>query len=351
MSSVTAEPAGRAGPPGGTPAGQRTTSRTRSDVRRRIGEKAWTPYLFIAPHFLLFAAFILFPFFFGVYISVFDYFGGRAGPFVGLRWYQQLFDPESLQFPRFWNSVWNTILFVVMSTPLQVGVALGLASLLNQKLRGRNVFRGIYFVPWTLSVAVVGLTWWWMFNGNAGFVTLFMSDTFGWSPNWLATNPWAWITILVATLWWTIGFNTIILLAGMQAISADLYEAASIDGANKWQQFRAITLPSLRPILLLVVTLQIIASLRDRPVPDSLAAFDRILVGTDDVIWLRDGRYSVADSTWAYTAIRNDGTILGRLTGSNNDRIVGFGAGTVLLREEDADGFVTLRVHRLNGMR
>jgi len=80
------------------------------------------------------------------------------------------------------------------------------------------------------------------------------------SPNWLSTQPWAWLSILIATVWWTIGFNTIILLAGMQAISADLYEAASIDGANKWQQFRSITLPSLRPILLLVITLQIIAS-------------------------------------------------------------------------------------------
>jgi multiple sugar transport system permease protein len=106
----------------------------------------------------------------------------------------------------------------------------------------------------------VALTWWWMFNGNAGFVTEFMTDTFGWSPSWFTTNPWAWITILVATLWWTIGFNTIILLAGMQAIAVDLYEAAAIDGANKWQQFRSITLPSLRPILLLVITLQIIAS-------------------------------------------------------------------------------------------
>lgn len=259
MSSVTAEPVGRSGP-GDRPTGQRAKTRTRADVRRRIGEKRFTPYLFIAPHFLLFAAFILFPFFFGIYISLFDYYGGRAGPFVGFRWYQQLFDPESLQFSRFWNTVWNTILFVVMSTPLQVGAALGLASLLNQKLRGRNLFRGIYFVPWTLSVAVVGLTWWWMFNGNAGFITLTLRDLLGGSPGWTTSNPWAWTTILVATLWWTIGFNTIILLAGMQGISQDLYEAASVDGANRWQQFRAITLPSLRPILLLVVTLQIIAS-------------------------------------------------------------------------------------------
>jgi multiple sugar transport system permease protein len=229
-------------------------------VRRRIGEKPWTPYLFLAPHFIIFAIFILFPFFFGIYISFHDWFGGRAGPFVGLRWYEQLFTPSSLQFARFWNSVVNTLIFVVLSTPLLVGAGLFLASLLNQRLRGRNVFRGIYFVPWTLSVSVVGLIWWWMFNGNAGFVTLAMRDFLGWSPNWLASNPWAWISILIATLWWTIGFNTIVFLAGMQGISADLYEAAAVDGANKWQQFRSITLPSLRPILLLVITLQIIAS-------------------------------------------------------------------------------------------
>ena len=238
----------------------RRDRKPRADVRRRIGEKPWTPYLFLAPHFVLFSVFILFPFFFGIYISLQDWFGGRAGPFVGLRWYEDLFDPASIHFPRFWNSVWNTFIFVLISTPLQVGASLFLASLLNQRLRGRNVFRGIYFIPWTLSVAVVGLTWWWMFNGNAGFITLLLRELTGGSPAWTASNPWAWVTIIVATLWWTIGFNTIIFLAGMQGISQDLYEAAAVDGANKWQQFRAITLPSLRPILLLVVTLQIIAS-------------------------------------------------------------------------------------------
>lgn len=232
-----------------------------TDRRRRIGENPITPYLFILPHFAIFSAIILFPFFLGIWISLHDSTALRDGPFVGLRWYQQLFDPSNrTQFPRFWNTIWNTIIFVIISTPLLIGFGLALAALLNQRLRGRNIFRAIYFVPWTLSVSVVGLTWWWMFNGNAGFVTLFMTDTFGWSPNWLASNPWAWISILVATLWWTIGFNTIILLAGMQAIAVDLYEAASIDGANKWQQFKSITLPSLRPILLLVITLQVIAS-------------------------------------------------------------------------------------------
>ncbi|HEX5829271.1 MAG TPA: sugar ABC transporter permease [Candidatus Limnocylindrales bacterium] len=233
---------------------------TRADRRRRIGESPITPYLFILPHFLLFSVFILFPFFFGIWISLHDSTPLREGPFVGLRWYQQLFDPDSILFARFWNTVWNTVIFVLISTPLLVGVGLALAALLNTRIRGRNVFRAIYFVPWTLSVSVISLVWWWMFNSNAGYIAIFFRETLGLDINWLASNPAAWIAILTATLWWTIGFNTIIFLAGMQGISADLYEAASVDGANRWQQFRSITLPSLRPILLLVVTLQIIAS-------------------------------------------------------------------------------------------
>jgi len=179
---------------------------------------------------------------------------------VGLRNYQRLLDPESIHFDRFWQTVWNTVLFVLMSTPLLVGAGLGLALALNQKIRGRNLFRAVFIAPWTLSVAVVGLTWWWMFNGNSGVITLFMQELTGSSPGWLTSNPWAWITILVATLWWTIGFNTIILLAGLQAIAPELYEAAAIDGARAWDKFRYITVPQLRAVLLLVITLQIIAS-------------------------------------------------------------------------------------------
>jgi multiple sugar transport system permease protein len=230
------------------------------DVRRRIGEAWYTPYLFILPHFVLFSAVIVYPFILGIWISVHRSTPLREGPFVGLANYLTLFNPESLHFERYWTTIWNTILFVLMSTPLLVLVGLFLATLLNQRFRGRNIFRGLYFAPWTLSVAVVGLTWWWMFSGRGGVVTQFLTDFVGGSPAWLTTNPWAWISILVATLWWTIGFNTIILLAGMQGISPDLYEAASIDGANRWQQFRHITIPNLRPVLLLVVTLQIIAS-------------------------------------------------------------------------------------------
>ena len=242
-----------------------STPRKQTERRRRIGEAWYTPYLFLLPHFVIFLAFIVWPFIFGVWVSLqdFDLFADRRGipsPFVGLENYLDLIDPTSLRFERFWQTLWNTVLFVLISTPTLVIISLALANLLNARFRGRNLFRGIYFAPWTLSVAVVGLVWWWIFQSQGGLLGNMLEAIGIDSPGWLTTQPWAWLTILIATIWWTIGFNTIILLAGMQAISADLYEAAAIDGANKWQQFWQITVPSLRPILLLVITLQIIAS-------------------------------------------------------------------------------------------
>lgn len=238
----------------------RSRAKRRSNSHKRIGEAWYTPYLFILPHLLVFTVFIGIPFFLGIWISLHNSTMLREGDFVGLRNFERLLSPASIHFERYWTTVWNTIMFVIISTPLLVLTGLFLAVLLNQRLRGRNMFRAIYFAPWTLSVAVVGVTFWWLFSESGGVIQRIFETLFGSSPPWLSANPWAWISIIVATLWWTIGFNTIILLAGMQGISADLYEAAAIDGANSRQQFRHITIPSLRPVLLLVVTLQIVAS-------------------------------------------------------------------------------------------
>jgi multiple sugar transport system permease protein len=246
-----------------TPAAATTKQSGRVERRRRIGEKWYTPYLFILPHMIVFGIMIGIAFFFSAFISFFnwDLLNPDVGsqPFVGVDNYAQLFDPSSLYFERFWTDLWNTVIFVLMSVPALVVIGLVLAALLNQKFRGRNFFRSVYFAPWTLSVAVIGLLWKFIFE-TGGILDRVVLAFGGTPPAWLTTQPWAWLAIVIATLWWTIGFNTIILLAGMQSISADLYEAASIDGANVLQQFRHITIPSLRPILLLVITLQVIAS-------------------------------------------------------------------------------------------
>ena len=248
-------PAPAAAPPAARPA-----ARARTQSLRRIGEKWYTPYLFILPHFLLFLLMIAVPFIYSLYISLTDYTFGGEETFIGLQNFQNLFEPGNLDATVFWNGLWNTIIFVGISTPTLVVGGLALAVLLNGKFRGRNFFRALYFAPWTLGVAVVALLWWWILNGSFGLFTNVINGLGLQSPSWLTSNPWAWFSILLATLWWTVGFNTIILLAGIQSISVDLYEAATVDGANKWQQFLHITVPSLRPILLLVITLQIIAS-------------------------------------------------------------------------------------------
>jgi multiple sugar transport system permease protein len=246
------------------PAGGATRSiskaRTESKVAgQRLG---LTPYLFILPHLIFFTVFLAWPFFFGLYTSLFqyDFLRPEFRPFVGLDNYLRLFNSATIQSKEFWRSVTNTFEFMLWSVaPLVVG-GLFLAILLNGRFRGRNLFRILFFAPYTLSVTAAAILWWWLFQPQGGLVnTLFQQVDLA-RVNWLSTMPQAWIAITIATVWWTVGFNTIIFLAALQEIPADLYEAAAIDGANAWQRFRHVTLPMLRPVLVLVITITLIAS-------------------------------------------------------------------------------------------
>lgn len=220
------------------------------------------PYLFILPHLIFFIVFVGWPFLFGLGISFFqyDYLRPERTQFVGLDNYLQLFQAGSVEFPLFWNALINTFIFVIISVPPLVVIPLLLAVLLNTKTPGRNLFRGIYFAPWVLSVTVIALVWWWIFQSQGGLVNYYLSQLHLFQPRWLSTLPWAWIAILVATVWWTMGFNMIILLAALQDIPESLYEAGAIDGATAWQMFFRITLPLLQPVLAFIVTITIIAS-------------------------------------------------------------------------------------------
>jgi multiple sugar transport system permease protein len=219
------------------------------------------PYLFIAPHLLFFIAFLAWPFFYGIYISLFrfDFLQPNNRPFIGLKNYVDLFNPESVPFEKFWNALGNTGEFILWSVPPLVGIALLLAVLLNRNYSGRGVFRTIFFAPYTLSVTVASVLWWWIFQ-QTGIVNQVL-QLIGLEPvNWLGDLPGAWVAITVATVWWTIGFNTIIFLTALQEIPKSLYEAASLDGANARQQFFLITIPMLRSVLVFVLTITLIAS-------------------------------------------------------------------------------------------
>jgi len=161
---------------------------------------------------------------------------------------------------QFWPSFGNTLVFVVLSTPVIVGVGLALALVLNKPGRFIGLLRTLFFAPYVLSVAVLTLIWAFMLNPQLGLIGE-LWEFFGWERvSWLTDPNLAMPTIVAVTLWWTVGFNVVLFLAGLQDIDKSQYEAASLDGANRWQTLWFITLPGLKRTILLVAVLQVIAS-------------------------------------------------------------------------------------------
>jgi multiple sugar transport system permease protein len=153
-----------------------------------------------------------------------------------------------------------TGIFTVASVPFLVAIPLGLAVLLNRRFPGRTFFRAVYFAPFVLGVAVIGLMFRYILDTNFGFLNAFLG-LFGVPEiGWTNDQPWAWISLVGVTVWWTAGFNSIIYLAGLQDIPAEQYEAAELDGASTWQQFRHVTLPGLRPVTVFIITITLLAS-------------------------------------------------------------------------------------------
>ena len=220
-----------------------------------------TPYLFMAPYLVLFTLFVLIPAVFGFWISLHNWdFLLPGKPFVGLDNYTGLFTDGSRTGGIFWQSMRATIVFTVYSVPLLLILPLGVAVLLNREFRGRTFFRAIYFAPYVLGVAVIGILFRFLLDKNLGLVNTFLGFFGVREIAWLSSVPWVWVSLIGATVWWTLGLNAIIYLAGLQEIGADQYEAAEVDGANGWNKFWHITLPGLRPVLLLVTTITILAS-------------------------------------------------------------------------------------------
>lgn len=241
-----------------------TNLRTVRTVRRRPphAPKPWTPYLFLAPFLLIFGTFVLVPAVSGLWMSLHNWdFFLPDRPFVGLRNYVELFTPGALVAQQFWESMRATGLFVLLSVPLLMAIPLALALLLNKRFRGRTFFRAVYFAPYVLGVSVVGLLWQYLLNGNTGLVNGYLAQ---WGVTeavpWLTATPWVWVSLVGVTVWWTMGFNSVVYLAGLQGVDEELYDAASVDGAGRWMQFIHVTLPQLRPVILFVLTMTVLAS-------------------------------------------------------------------------------------------
>lgn len=218
-----------------------------------------TGYLFISPFFILFSIFGIYPLVFTAYLSLHKWNILGAKEYVGFSNYVSLFTND----PLFLKSVGNTFFIWVLSTIPQLILALVLAFLLNQAfLKAKGLFRLAIFMPNITSVVAVAIIFSAMFGTNYGVINYVLSllgiDPINWTGSTLGTQ----VAISSMVMWRWVGYNTIIYLAGLQGISKDLYEAATIDGANKRQQFLYITIPLMRPIILFTVILSTIGGMQ-----------------------------------------------------------------------------------------
>ncbi len=218
-----------------------------------VRTKSWTNMLFILPYLCVFVCMIVIPLFWGINLSMqkVDLFG--PGKFVGLENYVRLFSNKV-----FIQTVWNTIYFVLLTVPILVIIGLFLAIALNRQTRLAAVLRGIFFASTILSVTVVTLIWRIIFIPNDGFMaTVF--KWFGAEPIAFLSDPnWALNSVGIATIWWCLGLPMILFIAALQQIPKDIYEAAALDNASKWQVFSKITLPSITRTIILVTIIEIV---------------------------------------------------------------------------------------------
>jgi multiple sugar transport system permease protein len=216
-----------------------------------------TAWLFLAPALVLLSIFLLGPIAYLIYLSFTSGSFTRAGiQWIGLRNYWRL-----LLTPDFWQVIGNTIYFTLATVIPSLVIPLGLAVLLNRALALRGLLRTAYFIPSITSLVAVGLGFRWLFQTDGPVNALL--DTAGIEPiPWLGSVTWAMPVLILLSVWKQLGFNMVVFLAGLQAIPANRYEAAELDGANAWQQFWNITLPGLRPTLVFATVTTAIFTLR-----------------------------------------------------------------------------------------
>jgi cellobiose transport system permease protein len=233
---------------------------TRLSLRSRLHslDSTLSPYLYIAPFFILFGVFGLFPLLWTAQVSLTD--RNLLDPvteWVGLQNYRELVGD-----PYFWNAVENTFGIFFISTVPQLLLALGLAHVLNTKLRARTFFRMSVLLPQVTSLVAVALIFTQLFSRDFGLINYALEQVGLGAVDWEAGRTSSWIALSVMVIWRWTGYNALIYLAAMQSIPEELYEAATVDGASSWKQFRHITIPMLRPTIIFTVIVSTIGGLQ-----------------------------------------------------------------------------------------
>ena len=215
-------------------------------------EENWG-WIMVAPTIIGLITLNLWPFVQTLYTSFCEHLGFGHYKFIGLQNYIEMF-----QNAEFWRATWNTILFCILTVPLGLFLSLLVAMLLNAKIKGKGVFRTIFFLPMVCAPAAVTMVWRWIFNGEYGILNQVLGAHVGWitDPNVVM------LSCAIVAIWSNIGYDAVLLLAGLQNISKSYYEAASIDGAGKVTQFFHITLPMVSPTLFVVMIMRLMSSIK-----------------------------------------------------------------------------------------
>lgn len=238
----------------------RTVGPTPHRARSRGLSASLTASVFSAPGLLLLAGFVVVPFVLAIYFS---FTNERLISPLPTRWVGLDNYTAVLSDATFWKAFTNNVWFVAVVVPLQTCFALGLAILVNRRLRGRVFFRTVYFLPVVTVMAAAAVIWTLLYNPNGLVNAVMETVTFGaFAPDWLNSTTWALPAVMIVSIWQGAGFQMVILLAALQDVPEHLYEAAALDGATRWQQFRSVTLPGIRNGLIFVVTVTTILAFR-----------------------------------------------------------------------------------------
>jgi len=233
---------------------------------RGLGKLAWV-LVFVSPSLVGLAVFSVIPILASLGLTLYEWDLLTPPHFVGLDNFQRLIHERN-----FWAALAHTLYFIVGYIPLVMVIALGVAVILNQKLRGVVLFRAVFFVPVVSAWVAVALLWKWIFNPKFGIVNYLLGLVGIHGPAWLFDPQWAMPAIIVTSVWKDIGFVMMMFLAGLQGIPAEYYDVAAIDGAGDWQRFRYITLPLLSPITFFALIISLI---------NSFQVFDQVRIMTD----------------------------------------------------------------------
>jgi len=219
----------------------------------------WSGYLFILPTLVIFTVFVVFPVLFTFYVSFHDWplltGPGQERAYLGLDNYRRVVTD-----PDFRKSFWNTVYYVGGSVPTGMLLSLAMALLLNTGLRGMTWYRTSFFTPVVTAGVAVGLLWRWVFNTDYGLLNYALHGVGLPTAPWLDSTKLAMPAVIIASVWKGLGWGMVIFLAGLQGIPEHLYEAAKLDGASSWRQFRHITFPLLFPSIFFVLVMSIIGS-------------------------------------------------------------------------------------------